>query len=193
MKTNSYAYNKTTPKPKVSLHLPLILMIVAAGLIVTHTWVSIIGNYNYENEIFQAWQLADKSSTLAAKSTYINEYVAKLKAEDNAGKFSSHNAVWLKTPNNSFASNMQALESLALRLNETKGMDPGSFQYNTAIQQITQQEQGEAWAINNTFQKCYNLENYPIIWGWIGCAFMFTGVGLLSSGIVLAIKRLVEK
>lgn len=44
-------------------------------------------------------------------------------------------------------------------------MDANSFQYNTAIQQITQQEQGEAIDMLSVFQGCWYKENYILLWG----------------------------
>jgi hypothetical protein len=103
------------------------------------------------------------------------------------GKFSSHNALFLKTDDNSFSKNLEALRTLNTRLEELSKMDPNSFQYNTAIQQITQQEQGEAGAMLNVFEGCYYLSNYPVVWGWIGCVL---GVVLCSIGFLGIFLRL---
>src|SRR3990167_7688392 len=76
----------------------------------------IISNYEYNNKIAYAWELADKSSTLDAKSNYITEFVANI--EKNKNEFSSYNAVWLLTPDNELEKNIMALKTLQRRLEE---------------------------------------------------------------------------
>lgn len=102
----------------------------------------IVKDYEYQNKIEYAWNLADKSSTLSEKSKYIEEFVTNIKKE----KFAANNAVLFKTKDNSFVYNLLAVESLNKRLKEISKMDETSFAYQTAIQQITAQEQGEAGA-----------------------------------------------
>jgi hypothetical protein len=76
-------------------------------------------------------------------------------------------AGWLTTPNNELARNVDALRTLMQRLEQIQKMDPASFQYNTAIQQITEQEQGQAGAMLGVIRGCYDLQNYTMVWGWI--------------------------
>ena len=54
-----------------------------------------------------------------------------------SGEFSSNDAIFFPTPNNELESNLAMLKTLNERLIEIKGMDPKSFEYNMAIQQIT--------------------------------------------------------
>lgn len=155
-------------------------------MIVSFATIVIVDNraaYTYENKYGQLWELADKSSTISAKYSYINEFVIALEKGYTNGDFADYNATFLQTPNNSFQKNLEALKTLSERLGEIREMNPSSFEYNTAIQQITAQEQGEADAILAVFKGCYNRENYPITWGWIGNIFgIFT---LLCSLIAL--------
>jgi hypothetical protein len=82
--------------------------------------------------------------------------------------FANYNACFLQTPDNSFDKNLEALVTLRERLNQIKTMDPKTFEYQTAIQQITAQEQGEAHEMLGVIYGCYERENYPMIWEWIG-------------------------
>ena len=146
----------------------------------------VLSQYSWENKYNNLWELADKSSTISAKQKYIADYVAALKSGNEKGEFASHNAIWLKTPNNSFAANMQALETLSNRLAEISTMDATSFQYNTAIQQITQQEQGEAGNMIHVLYGCYLLNNFILNWAWIALTTFLVSIPLiLIGGIVL--------
>jgi hypothetical protein len=164
------------------------LVILAVGIILTVIQIRtvIIANYRYENAYTQYWSLADKSSTIPAKQKYIAQFVAALEAGYAKQDFASHDAKWLQTPNNSFQANLDALKSLAGRLEEIQKMNPTSFVYNTAIQQITAQEQGEAKNMMGVFDGCYTLANYPMVWDWIGLIFgIVEGILILVGGIMV--------
>jgi len=119
-------------------------------------------DYEYSNTIGSYWELSDKSSTLKQKSEYLDKYVAAIRA----GQFAPNDATIFPTPNNSFDQNMVALTSLQGRMHQIEGMDESSFAYQTAIQQITAQEQGEAEALTSVFKSCWFLRNHSLLWGW---------------------------
>lgn len=159
----------------------VILGVVLAGLL-TRSYV--VASYHFEKQYGQFWNLADKSSTISAKAKYVSEFVSSLRDGYAKGEFAGHDAIFLETPNNSFESNLQALITLSDRLSDIQKMSPSSFEYNTAIQQITAQEQGEATAMLGVFTGCYCLSNYVLIWDWIGgCLILFTVV-LLFIGVL---------
>lgn len=133
----------------------------------------ILANYNWSNNFLSYWNLADKSSTIDAKSGYIDQFVKKI--ED--GKFSDYNAIFLKTPDNNFEKNFTALKTLQGRLQEIKTMDIESFAYQQAIQQITAQEQGEAQDMLLQLKGCWMLRNYLLLWGWISEIFVILITG----------------
>ena len=139
------------------------MLLVGCVLIAYQISMQVLADYRFEKNYTQFWELADKSSTILAKQKYISQFVAALEAGYVKGDFSSHNAKWLTTPNNSFDANLGALKTLSARLGEIQGMKPSSFEYNTAIQQITTQEQGEARSMLDVFNGCYELANYPMI------------------------------
>lgn len=143
----------------------------------------ISAKYNYQKRYSYHWHLADKSSTILAKEIHINAFVKSLKDGKDRGDFSENNAIFLKTPDNSFDANYDAVLTLASRLNEIQKMDPKSFEYNTAIQQITAQEQGEAEKLMSVFYGCYTLSNYFYIWGWIGQILVTTDLIIFVSGL----------
>lgn len=155
-----------------------ILFIITTAIFGGTLAVKEIANYSFENKYGQYWSLADKSSTIQAKQKHIQEFVEALEKGFESRDFATHNAIFLKTPNNEFKANLAALQTLSARLSEIQNMDSSSFQYNTALQQITGQEQGEAAEMIGVFKGCYMLENYPIVWGWIGTTI------LLISGLI---------
>jgi hypothetical protein len=147
----------------------------------------IMSNYNYEKDYLSLWNLADKSSTIPAKQQYITQFVSALEAGYAKGEFSDYNAVWLKTSNNSFKANLAALKTLAERLTEIQKMNPSSFEYTTAIQQITAQEQGEAAPLLHVIKGCYLKVNYPLMWEWFIALVTLLEVILIITGMDLVI------
>lgn len=145
----------------------LILICVCFVVIVTHLLISKYASNSWVKSYEQEWALADKSSTIPAKSQHVEKFLKLLEQGYADGDLADHNALLLKNDNNSFASNLEALRTLATRLKEIEGMNPSSFEYNTAIQQITAQEQGEASAMLDVFEGCYMLENWFLWWGWV--------------------------
>ena len=136
-----------------------LISIIAFGISVRRA------DYKYEKKFLYAWNLSDKSSTIEAKAKYITEFVNTLK--EYKTQFADNNAIFFCTPDNSFDNNLAAIETLKGRLESIQKMDPASFQYNTAIEQITKQEQGEAHRLLYVIQGCYYLQTYPLLWGWI--------------------------
>jgi hypothetical protein len=171
------------------MKLAIGILIVIAALVIGGCQIrsQIISSYRQEKQYGQFWSLADKSSTIPAKQKYLRQYVDALRGGYQNGQFASYDAVWLQTPNNSFEANLHAVETLADRLDQIQSMDITSFQYNTAIEQITKQEQGEASSMLHVFSGCYELSNYPIIWGWIGGITCGAWIVFLIVGIVTTI------
>ena len=143
----------------------------------------VVANYQFEKAYLYAWNLADKSSTIEAKAGYISQFVEKL--ENGKTDFSANNAVWLKTPDNSFEMNLTALKTLNSRLHEIMKMDVKSFEYQTAIQQITAQEQGEATNLIDTIKGCWVKENHPIVWEWYQLIWVGIAVSCLLAIFVM--------
>jgi ABC-type antimicrobial peptide transport system permease subunit len=146
----------------------------------------VISNYQYTKRYKYAWNLADKASTIEAKSKYINEFVEGL-VKDKDLRFAEYDALILKTDDNSFQKNLEALQTLQSRLNTIKTMDEQSFAYQTAIQQITAQEQGEAQKLLSVISECYLLRNYPMVWGWFGALNVVGIVILIVGGVGIMI------
>ena len=150
-------------KPKLFVSM---LWVLILGLTFIQVRGCVKSEYEFEKKYSYAWNLAEKSSTIEAKCNYISEFVSLISS--NSYDFYPYNAIWLQTRDNNFEYNLKAITTLRDRLNEIKGMDTSSFQYNTAIQQITAQEQGEADSLINVIKECYVLQNYRYVWGWIG-------------------------
>lgn len=138
-------------------------------------------DYEWKNEYASSWSLADKSSTLRDKASHIEAFVSRLEASGLTG---SHDAAIFKTPDNSFDKNMDALRSLRSRLREMQEMDPTSFAYQTAMQQVTEQEQGEAGDMIGTIRGCWMKRTHPTLWGWWNILIV---LGLLCAAFVGAV------
>jgi hypothetical protein len=138
-------------------------------------------NISYAREVGNYWTLADRSSTIEEKSKYINQFVEALEKSRHA----DNNALVLDTPENSFDLNLKALKSLRDRLEEIKTMDVKSFEYQTAIQQITSQEQGDAKEMLSTLKGCWYLGNgYVRVWNWFGITVgCFFGIAFIAGGL----------
>lgn len=160
----------------------ILLALISLMILALPMGTGMYANYTLERDYKQEWHLADKSSTIEAKSNHIDNFVKKVEDGYAKGEFATYDAIIFKTDNNRFDKNLEALKTLAQRLDELEGMDPNSFQYNTAIQQITQQEQGEAQAMIGVFAGAYCLANYPLAWGWIGGSLVLLSViGLIVT------------
>lgn len=140
----------------------------------------VLTGYRYEKEFGYMWELADKSSTIPAKAKYISDFVVAL--DKHSDEFEEYDAIWLKTPNNSFKSNLDALKTLNKRLSEISSMNVKDFSYQMAIQQITAQEQGEAKNLISVINGCYYLHNAFPVWGWIGVLLVISSVLLIFIG-----------
>ncbi len=159
-------------KSGIILGLLGILGLITFGIAKTHQ------RYTFEKDYTQYWNLADKSSTIQAKQQYVTKFVEAL--ETNKKRFAAHDAIFMKTPDNSFEQNLIALKTLSQRLEEIQDMNPSSFEYNTAIQQITQQEQGEAHKMLSVFWRmlCVGklLSDLGLDWRY------FRGIGTIAVG-----------
>ena len=130
----------------------------------------------YNREVENYWTLADRSSTIEQKSEYIDKFVEALDKTEMHGQY---DALFFETPENSFDSNFHALKSLQTRLTSIKGMDENSFAYQSAIQQITEQEQGQASEMLMVLHRVWDKVNYYYLWN------IFTAVGMLMGSILL--------
>lgn len=146
------------------MKIGIVLLSVSIIMVIGDSINGIFGSYNYEKKYESYWNLADKASTIEQKSLYINKFVEVI---ENSEMKNQYNAVFLQTPNNSFDYNLEALKSLQKRLNEIKKIDITSFQYQTAIQQITAQEQGEAKEMMEVFKGIWWKTNHFFLWGWV--------------------------
>lgn len=173
--------NKSGQAGLIAFGIILVMLAIVWGVIGIIS--SVRAGYTFERDYLSQWTLADKSSTIAAKSQYITAFVGNL--ESNKNNFASHNAIFLQTPDNSFDKNVQALITLRDRLKDIEKMDPKSFEYNQAIQQVTAQEQGEAHSLISVIQGCYYLENYKMVWEWIAVVSWISIIILAIFGAVL--------
>lgn len=138
-------------------------------------------HYQYVNEIGSNWDLSDRASTITQKSEYLNKFVTALEKYKLDGL---HNALFYPNDENDFTQNMKALKSLQKRLQDISMMDENSFAYQTAMQQITAQEQGEADEMLDNLRGCWVKQNYYTSWnfliitGFLILQILMIGIGL---------------
>lgn len=148
----------------------IIMMVICLIVFVCMAIGGCNAHYGYIRQIENYWTLADRSSTIEAKSDYIDKFVEAIEKSNMA----EYNAILLPTPENSLKNNLDALKTLRDRLHQIKTMNPSSFEYNQAIQQITAQEQGEAKELLLNIDGCWTKANYLYLWDWVGvCLFVF--------------------
>jgi hypothetical protein len=156
----------------------IVLIVLGFGLMFFRGCNHFEQEWEYENKIGNNWDLADAASTIEQKSAYMDQFVKSL---ENSGLQGMNSHLFYQTPISGFNQNLIALKSLQLRLKEIKNLDVNSFAYQTAIQQITDQEQGGARDMINVFESCYYKKNYYWYWDWRII------VGMLILEIVLVI------
>ena len=153
-----------------------LIMLVVFIVIIVLVIMGFQANWKWQNDYFNYWQLSDKASTISQKSEYVDKFVGAL---ENSGLQGQNSHLIWKTNNSSFDQNMLALKSLQSRLQEIKTLDQNSFAYQTAIQQITEQEQGQADEMLGVIESCWWRVHYYYFWnGWIlfgiiGVLFLF--------------------
>jgi hypothetical protein len=150
------------------MKIPILCLIISFVLCILYTGQCIKINYEFEKEIGCYWELSNKSSTLSEKYKYISMFVLSLEKSNH----NSHDALIFKTPNNSFLHNLNALKSLQNRLKTIESMNEKSFEYQTAIQQITGQEQGEAQSMISSLRGAWYIRNHILFYDYFCVIFM---------------------
>jgi hypothetical protein len=139
-----------------------IILIIAFVIIASVRFINHIRiRYEYINKISSYWDLSEKASTIKLKSEYINKFVTAL---EKSGLQGMNDALFFPTPSTDFDQNFITLKSLQKRLIDIDTMNIQSFAYQTAIQQITQQEQGEGKCMTDVFKGCWLKEHYYTYW-----------------------------
>ena len=160
----------------------ILLTIVFSIILVADTINTVIGHFDYTRQYASHWELAVKASSIPKKLEGVDRFVNAL---ENSNMQGQHDALFLKTPNNGFNENLEALKSLQIRLHEIHDMDVSSFQYQTALAQITQQEQNEASQMLNVFEGIWWKQNHLMLWDWVGFINVFGSIALFGLGMIL--------
>jgi hypothetical protein len=167
---------------KIKKEVGIFLTFFSTVVLIVYIISSVIADYQYSNRVESYWSLADKSSTIVKKAYYIDQFVDALEKQNLKGEY---DAIWLQTADNSFDMNLEALKTLQVRLHEIEKMDITSFQYQTAIQQITSQEQGEALNMLNVFEGVWFKEYHFLLWNWVCSYIVISLIVLLFFGIIV--------
>lgn len=150
-----------------------LLILVALGLLGSLIADDVFEGYCWDRDCYSYWEMADRASTLAKKSEYLDKFMAALDAQNLGG---SHANLFLNTPRTQYDFNRDALGSLQSRMHATAAMDQNSMAYQMAIQQITGQEWGEADALINTINDCYDSVHFYCLWNPIVPLLWIVGI-----------------
>lgn len=143
---------------------------------------SVYSNYQYSNGYSSYWDLSDKASSIAQKSVYLDKFVSALQGSGLQG---CSDSLYFPTPTNSFDQNFIALLSLQGRMHDIVGMDPNSFQYQSAMEQITGQEQGQASDMLTVFEDCWMKVHHYWLWNdWLSGVWLLGPIILIFAGIL---------
>jgi len=148
-------------------------------------WSGVKANYEWDTQYGSLWSLSVKASTIEQKSEYIDKFVDAL---DKSGLQGTNDALMYYTPDNSFDSNIQALKSLQGRLHDISKMDETSFAYQTAIQQITAQEQDDNNQVIGVVEGSWWKVHHYYLWNDFIILGLIAGLILLgiAGGVMLA-------
>lgn len=172
-------------KPKTFMKtLGIILLGISLIILGIDISISIIGKYQYEKKYGSYWELSVKASSIEKKIEGVDKFVIALEHSNLQGKY---DAIFMETPDNSFDENFAALKSLQIRLHEISKMDVKSFEYQTALQQITGQEQNEAGEMLRVFSSIWWKENHFLTWNWIAGVqvILFLIIGFIGFVILI--------
>jgi hypothetical protein len=141
-----------------------ITLIISILAIVLYIVFGIISNNKYDTEFGANWQLSKKTATIEQKSVYIDKFVQDIEKGGFGGKF---DAIFNPNDNNSYEQNLIALKTLQQRLHELKSLPMTSFDYNTALQQLSEQQGDISSNMIYTFSGIWYKEHYILLWNWI--------------------------
>lgn len=161
----------------------IVLVIITSIILLIEIGVAIFAKIQLNREVVSYWNLSDKSSSIVKKTEYLDKFVLALEKQNFEGQYDAINA--FKTPDNSFDDNFAALKSLQTRMHDIQKMDVTSFEYQTAMQQITGQEQGEADAMISIFKGLWWKNNHYLLWNAPGVIQIVFVIIILIVGIVL--------
>lgn len=159
------------------------LLLIGLGLLIAgpRLLFRTYADFEYTNTVESNWDLSVRASTLVQKSEYMDKFVSALEKCNLQGTNSS---LFLQTPETDFNENFKALKSLQKRLKDISGMNENDFAYQSALQQITAQEQGEAQAMLGHMESCWLKQNYYTLWNWMVVTFFVLLEGIpMSVGI----------
>lgn len=141
-------------------------------------------NFEYANKIGCNWDLSERASTIKQKSEYMDKFV---KALEKCNLDGINDAIFYPTPESDFSENLKAVKSLQQRLLDISSMDENSLAYQTALQQITAQEQGEAHQMTSTLWECWEQKYYYTYWnGLVVTGFILLQFLLIVMGFTIA-------
>jgi uncharacterized membrane protein SpoIIM required for sporulation len=163
----------------MKIFLVWFLVIVIGVVLSVSTYMA---SFPYKQNVESHLGMADDASTAALKLEHLLEYkksVLKMVKGDDARFI-------FKTPQTKKAAQMAILDSLIDRVSTTAKMKTDSFEYQTAMNQITGQEfEGTIASTNQMFFSMYLRQN-----GWNAYMWMM-GIWLMILLIALFITAIV--
>lgn len=166
--------------------LGISMTVIFSVILILDIIFSVFGYYEYSKNYDSYWELSVKASSITKKIEGLDKFISAL---DNSSMHGKYNALFLETPNNSFDENLGAIKSLQIRLHEISGMDISSFQYQTALAQITQQEQNEGGKMLEVFEGIWWRDHHFFLWDWIGLVNIIGCIIIVIVGIGILLEH----
>lgn len=154
-----------------------IILVISILAICLYIIFGVVSHNKYNTNFDANWELSKSAATIEQKSIYIDKFVQAIENGGFDGKF---DAIFNPNDNNSYEQNLIALKTLQQRLHELKSLPMTSFDYNTALQQITEQQCKMSNNIIYTFSGIWYKEHYILLWNWI----CLVGVCIFIIGII---------
>ena len=156
-------------------------MLSIMAMIFFWTWAGVYSSYFYDVKISQFVKLADDASTADKKLEYLLKYENAIRSFiwNNEARYV------FKRERLTRDKQLEIIGTLVQRLTEAKTMNPVSFEYQTAMSQITGQEFNHTLAdIDSIIHDCWLRQSafavFCLWFAWIPCLLgILIGVGLL--------------
>jgi hypothetical protein len=162
----------------------IILLVAGLAFAITRGVMRMSAGAEYTRLAKNYWAMADRASTIKQKSEYMDKFV---KAVGSMALEGYNSDLLYPTQKGDFNENFKALKSLQSRLHEISAMDESSFAYQTAMHQITEQEQGQADEMLSVIHECWGRKNYYTLWNPVLSItfFLIQGLMILIGGVAL--------
>lgn len=136
------------------------ILAILLGVAVNGAYQQNVWGYQYQNDVQQYFEKADRSATLKDKAQAFDQYVVALEKE-NLTQGKSTMWPWPHATSD-LGYNFQIVKTLQTRLHEVQNIDPNSYAYADQNRQIIQEF---CWFPNEPFEYAYLMHHGIWVYG----------------------------